>query len=735
MLTLSVLLAGSALAQEPVSILQKNSYAQSMPILAAPEDPGFDDPSFAELNVLTRGPMHEAFASAHQPDPQSSTLVLTTPPKLIDELPPEYKPEGNNVQWISGYWAWDDAQSDFIWISGIWRDLPQNRRWVPGYWDAEGNAHRWVAGFWIEETQNELGYLPQPPASIDQGPSTRSPSAQHFYVPGNWQFQDGRYQWLSGYWQPVVENFIWVPARYIWTPNGCVYQTGYWDYELENRGTCFAPIHFSRPVYLASNYSYRPSYAINLNVDFMTHLFVRPGCGHYFYGDWYASNFNNIGYRPWVSYTSHFRNYDPLLTYYSCRRSSFDSRYNVVQYLARQHGFYINNRDYRPRPTYTAQYKHARNFEKRPSGRGHGKDYVLRSSYVSAYKDFHKHGQGHRRQTSDFRGQPGQKGHASKKHHKVAANELRNNLRRQEQLAELQQKRQRREHTGQSRVAMSSAGKNQLQSRPSTRDLERERSRTGRDKSRHAAVNAHRSNQLGSNAQRSNSQRKRDTKSLNSSSRSVQPSKFDQALRAQQERARRSQKERERQTQQESARRSQQEAARKSAARKSQQDSARRAQQEQARRIQQNNVRRAQQQGSRVSITGNTSGKMRMQNIPSIKQREQAARQAQQESARRAQQQQARRAQQDQARKAQQDAARKAQQDKARRIQQDRDRQQASQRARQQQQAQRDSAARKARQKAQQNTARQAEKTRQASKPKAPQESRSSRLRNRSKRK
>jgi len=324
--------------------------------------PGFDHdatPEFSDdLDVLTRGPLHEAFATAHQANPEASPLIAKAPPELIEELLPAYKPEGHNVQWIPGYWAWDDAQADFIWISGLWRDVPPNRQWVPGYWNIEGQSHRWVSGFWTEETQEEVGYLPTPPDSLDQGPSTVAPSEDHFYVPGNWEYQQDNYRWLAGHWQPAVENWIWVPARYVWAPNGCIYQSGYWDYVLDQRGTCFAPVHFKQPVYRAANYNYRPSYAINLNVDFLAHLFVRPRCGHYYYGDWYSSNFNRFGYQPWVSAGSHFRSYDPLLTYYRCQRSRYDNRYNVVQYLARQHNFYQRNRDYRPRPTYAAQFNY-----------------------------------------------------------------------------------------------------------------------------------------------------------------------------------------------------------------------------------------------------------------------------------------------------------------------------------------------------------------------------------------
>ena len=155
-----------------------------------------------DFDVLTRGALHEAFATPHQSNPEASPVIAVAPPALIDEVPPEFKPEGGNVQWIPGYWAWDEAQRDYIWISGVWRDAPPQRRWVPGYWDRQETGYRWVSGYWSEEIQQEVGYLPQPPASIDQGPSTTAPDEQHFYIPGNWQFQDNQYRWAAGYWYP-----------------------------------------------------------------------------------------------------------------------------------------------------------------------------------------------------------------------------------------------------------------------------------------------------------------------------------------------------------------------------------------------------------------------------------------------------------------------------------------------------------------------------------------------------
>lgn len=785
-LALSFWLPQAIVAQESFTSFPTLESGAPQSVLDLPQIPEVPE----DLNVLTRGPLHEAFASAHQADPQPATLVFKAPPELIDEVPPEYKPEGNNVQWISGYWAWDDAQSDFIWISGIWRDVPPKRRWIPGYWNAENDGHRWVSGIWTEETQLDLGYLPEPPASIDQGPSTTAPGEEYFYVPGNWDHQNGNYRWLAGHWQPVVENWIWIPSRYVWTPNGCVYQAGYWDYEFQNRGTCFAPVQFTQPVYLTTNYSYRPSYALNLNVNFMTHLFVRPRCGHYFYGDWYASSFNNVRYQPWVSYSSHRRSYDPLLTYYRCRRSSFDSRYNVVQHLTRQHNFYANNRDYRPRPTYKSQHKHSKKIRNLHAHGSHGQrrpheDYLRNASYVQTYQDLRKRIDNRGGKTVDARHR-GNLQHNSKKHRKVAEQELRETRRKVEQRAKVQRDRKQKELAARHQISRKPSGKTRMQNIPSIKERENEQARA-RDKALQVAAEARRRQQQVTRVttrKPTSSQRTGDR----NNQRSVQNERRTQPTRnIQQEQTRLANQQNARQQQnRDSARK----LAQQHQAAQAKLENARRAQQDQARkRALQDQAKRIQQPQHQVKprfATGIPNGKMvsrapngktRMQNIPSIQQREQAARQAQQDRARsaaqksqrdaaaraqqqaqqdqarraqqaaanRAKQDQARRAQQDQARRAQQaaarqvqlDQARRTQQDQARRAQQERSQQQAAQRARQQQ-SQRD-AARRAQQQAQRDSARRAQANRQKSaQPKRsspPQESRASRLRNRSSKK
>ena len=340
-----------------------------------------EDPN---LEVLMRAPLHEAFAEVYQHDAKPSPIVEREPPEFVDELPPEYKPDGDNVQWIPGYWAWDEDRDDFLWISGIWRDVPPGQRWIPGYWQSLDTGYRWVSGFWTSEESQELEYTPQPPVSIDNGPSYVAPSEDHYYVPGNWIYQDSHFAWQTGYWAPRRQNWIYVPARYIWTPHGCIYRPAYWDYEIARRGVVFAPVCFRSPVYRTVNYRYTPNCVVNINDDFLVHLFIRPTCNQYYFGDWYDSRYLSRNIYAWSNYcrTPRLRRaYDPLYAYYNCR----SSRYNNVQlvsWVQNQHRFYQTNYDYRPRHTLNAQISFAQNSHYRQKNQ----DAVRRASYGESYK-------------------------------------------------------------------------------------------------------------------------------------------------------------------------------------------------------------------------------------------------------------------------------------------------------------------------------------------------------------
>jgi hypothetical protein len=104
-----------------------------------------------------------------------------------------------DATWIPGYWAWDDQREDFIWVSGVYRVPPPERRWVPGYWQDAADGYQWIPGFWTSIQADQVEYLPEPPESLERGPSSPAPSQEYFWVSGCWQYQNGRYAWRSGY--------------------------------------------------------------------------------------------------------------------------------------------------------------------------------------------------------------------------------------------------------------------------------------------------------------------------------------------------------------------------------------------------------------------------------------------------------------------------------------------------------------------------------------------------------
>ena len=167
-------------------------------------------------------PSHEAFAETVAFDPEPGIIVPKAPPEAINEIPPDQKPDGD-VDWIPGYWGWDDDRNDFIWISGTWRAVPPGRRWVQGYWIGTAGGYQWITGYWASESDSTTTYLPQPPESAEVGPNVNAPSPNHTWIPGCWIWHQNAYAWRPGYWAPVRTDRMWVPAHYVVDANGvCV---------------------------------------------------------------------------------------------------------------------------------------------------------------------------------------------------------------------------------------------------------------------------------------------------------------------------------------------------------------------------------------------------------------------------------------------------------------------------------------------------------------------------------
>ncbi len=279
------------------------------------------------VEVLARGPVHEAFAATLEIQTGAPLTVAKAPPDAIEELPPDQKPAGDNVQWIPGYWHWDEERTDFIWISGFWRVPPPNRVWVAGSWREARTGFHWVHGFWQEARveRSEIEYLPPPPAAIEVAPSIPAPSETHVYVPGSWVWRN-RYVYRPGVWIDHNPGWIWVSSHYRWTPAGYIFIDGYWDFPLADRGILYAPVYVQPAVYYQPAFVYTPVVVVNVPCLF-TSLFVRRGYGSYYFGDYYENRYTQGGYRAWCGNNrgSSFAvnvgfgrgyGYDPMWDYY-----------------------------------------------------------------------------------------------------------------------------------------------------------------------------------------------------------------------------------------------------------------------------------------------------------------------------------------------------------------------------------------------------------------------------------
>lgn len=284
-----------------------------------------------EPEVLEQGPIHEAFAEPMALDRQQFETVTKQPPELVKELSPEQQPEGKNIQWIPGYWMWDQGREDYLWVSGMWRDVPPGRNWVPGEWQQVDGGFQWVPGFWADAKQEQVQLLPEPPASLENGPTSPSPGESYLWAPGNWVWQNNEYVWQAGFWYEANPNWVWVPNHYSYTPTGYAYVSGYWDYTPYDRGLLYAPVYWGSGY--RGGYGYwRPRSVINTGL-LIANLAVNRGYGHYYYGNW-GGNYPNwlqpwgYNYGQWGYRGGNRFGYDPLWSYFRwSNRNNWDNNW------------------------------------------------------------------------------------------------------------------------------------------------------------------------------------------------------------------------------------------------------------------------------------------------------------------------------------------------------------------------------------------------------------------------
>ena len=312
-----------------------------------PEESG----SFESPEALTRGPIHEAFAEPVVFDPKPGPVVPKAAPEAIEELPPDQKPKGDTIVWIPGYWAWDEERDDFLWISGLWRDLPPDRQWIPGYWTEVEGGNQWVSGYWAPLHEEEANYLPAPPSSLEAGPNVPAPSATHLWTPGYWYFVEQRYVWRPGCWISCPQQWVWVPPHYTWSPCGYVFVPGYWDYALAQRGMLFAPVYVPQVVIARPAFVFTPTIVIQ-NTVLVDNLFCRPGWGHYYFGDYYAPVYRQSGFFFSMGFNTTRYGFDPISAHYVSVQGGYGSAWAVG--VRQRYDFMVTHVEARPAHTFRA---------------------------------------------------------------------------------------------------------------------------------------------------------------------------------------------------------------------------------------------------------------------------------------------------------------------------------------------------------------------------------------------
>jgi hypothetical protein len=307
-------------------------------------------PAQEQPEVLTRGPVHEAFAEPVDLQVQAGLVAPSQPPANIEENLPAERPTGGQFVWVPGYWAWDGERNSYIWVSGCWRAAPPNRYWVPGYWAKVPDGWEWIPGFWALVTDvQQIEYLPAPPALVDVQPPGLPPSPDNIWAPPCWYWYQGRYIWRPGYWLVAQAGWVWVPSHYVWTPRGYVFVAGHWDYSLERRGVLFAPVYIPRHLYERPRFSLSLGVVVDIGM-LQFSMFTCPRYSHYYFGDYYDDIYIGIGIYPRFECERRHTWYDPIYEHDRWRHRRTEPRWEEHE----RHEYDIRraDKDLRPPRTY-----------------------------------------------------------------------------------------------------------------------------------------------------------------------------------------------------------------------------------------------------------------------------------------------------------------------------------------------------------------------------------------------
>jgi hypothetical protein len=116
-----------------------------------------------------------------------------------------------------------------------------------------------------------------------------------------------------------------------------LYNSGYWDYPLEDRGLLFAPVYFNEALWDDPGWYFQPYWYVGFR-PLLSALWFWPRWGWFFFGDWWGRHHWGWGSRPWFGWGSRFG--DPLFGYFRWANRGNPGWYTGLRntYLGRQNG-------------------------------------------------------------------------------------------------------------------------------------------------------------------------------------------------------------------------------------------------------------------------------------------------------------------------------------------------------------------------------------------------------------
>jgi hypothetical protein len=171
----------------------------------------------------------------------SKEYIHKDPPRDIATRPGA-RPPGANYQWIDGYWEWDAARKDFVWVTGIWYAPPAGTFWVSGYWRRDPKGWFRVPGQWSGRRGPKLDWRQTgPPNDRVEESIGPAPGPDYFYVPGQYVPERDELVWKPGFWYRSQPGWEWSPARWVKQSSGWAFRPGRWNRD----GTLVKPLNDS----------------------------------------------------------------------------------------------------------------------------------------------------------------------------------------------------------------------------------------------------------------------------------------------------------------------------------------------------------------------------------------------------------------------------------------------------------------------------------------------------------